>query len=1044
MFRKTKKAVALAMATLLTVHTAPELVVNAATTGWELVVREQTPIDRVYFDAVDEQTGASYLIGYKDNKVAIADMEGKLVAKTNYTDVGTTVQYKGKTTLTVEQNGMVGLADFQGREVLACTYRNIRPSGFCEGHTLVRYTKMDDTQFLKIDDTYEIEGIEYAYFQKYYNELVIVVPSRNGDYTYDIYDLTGQKKDTINWKQLQKGTSTDYTDDTVDTEEETIHSYCNKEEGREAYAKAKEEWLLAKEGALVSGAESYFADTDMIFSKKDIFSGYQCVGGKMYYFIVAEGDLTKKLSATEADQYDEENDLATIQYVQIYDEGQKLISEGQTVLDSSSITGDYYNGAIAFLVYVLDKEGNLLKFDAEAGCMEKVFDWKKGAIFCKKYDYSLVKRYNKQVYEYKPSYGLVSRYGGKPDLYVIYRTNAMLSVNGENRIYFPMNKSIETYDFYWSYENLFFKSTEDNQTEVYGLSTKSEKICTIKESIDAFGEEEQWMCGSFSVGSGNTEKEAYCLANEKSGKMYFVGNGFVITQNYKDIFSRDLSGLRSFYSNEKGAFAFRAGAVTYDEFGDESTGGNEIECKLAFLDSKNQSIEWKEMPAEAYASFGHDRNYIDSHNICYSVAEQKIYYIDFTKSECKEINLANTMVQKSGTVEGLSKLDGELYIKYSVTNEKKYYGYADLAGNIIYDATVLKADEWEEEIRKFGDYTMYGDRLLDKEKHLISEHAWYSQIWAYDDEKKEYAASDFYVFYSDDDSEDASEDVGFVYDKKTNKVIFDFKDNGKKYSYGKILGDYIILTDWRNNNNIACLDKTTGKIEKEFVNAYGVVNTKNKRYYVFQLNDKQTVGGNPQATKKPTVTTSPQATKVPTGTTAPQVTQVPQATTNSGVSASTSPAETKAPQQTKAPADTVQKGKSYVVGKQTYKVTDATEKTVTFTKTSNKGSSETIPAEVKIKGETYKVTAIADKVYQGNKKIKKIVIGSNVKSIGKNVWKGCKNLTTIQIKSKVLTKVGGSAIKGTSKKLKITVPSGKKKAYQKLWKGKGNDKAKIK
>ena len=146
------------------------------------------------------------------------------------------------------------------------------------------------------------------------------------------------------------------------------------------------------------------------------------------------------------------------------------------------------------------------------------------------------------------------------------------------------------------------------------------------------------------------------------------------------------------------------------------------------------------------------------------------------------------------------------------------------------------------------------------------------------------------------------------------------------------------------------------------------------------------------------------------------------------------PAVSPAPQTTKAPGNKVQKGKSYVVGKQTFKVTSTT---------ANKGTTETIPATVKIKGKTYKVTTIADNVYKDNKKIKKVVIGSNIKTLGKNVWKNCKNLTTIQIKTKVLAKVGSSAIKGTSTKLQISVPSGKKKTYQKLWKGKGNDKAKI-
>ena len=128
-----------------------------------------------------------------------------------------------------------------------------------------------------------------------------------------------------------------------------------------------------------------------------------------------------------------------------------------------------------------------------------------------------------------------------------------------------------------------------------------------------------------------------------------------------------------------------------------------------------------------------------------------------------------------------------------------------------------------------------------------------------------------------------------------------------------------------------------------------------------------------------------------------------------------------------------------------------------------------IPDAVTIEGITYKVTAVADNAFSGNKKITAVTIGRNVTAIGKNVFKNCKNLKTVDIKSTTLNKIGANAfngankltkitlkttkltkksvgknaLKGTNKKLVIKVPKKLVKKYKTYFKGKGNKTVKV-
>ena len=59
-----------------------------------------------------------------------------------------------------------------------------------------------------------------------------------------------------------------------------------------------------------------------------------------------------------------------------------------------------------------------------------------------------------------------------------------------------------------------------------------------------------------------------------------------------------------------------------------------------------------------------------------------------------------------------------------------------------------------------------------------------------------------------------------------------------------------------------------------------------------------------------------------------------------------------------------------------------------------------VAATIKVKGVTYKVTAIGTNAFKNCKKVKKISVGKNVKTIGKNAFKGCKKTIKVTAASK--------------------------------------------
>lgn len=131
-----------------------------------------------------------------------------------------------------------------------------------------------------------------------------------------------------------------------------------------------------------------------------------------------------------------------------------------------------------------------------------------------------------------------------------------------------------------------------------------------------------------------------------------------------------------------------------------------------------------------------------------------------------------------------------------------------------------------------------------------------------------------------------------------------------------------------------------------------------------------------------------------------------------------------------------------------YKAVNAKKKEVVYKAPANKKAKTiSISTAVKINGVTYKVTGIANSAFKGNKRVTKITVGSNIKSIGNNVFSGATKLKTIKIKSVKLTSktVSKNAFKGLKGTTTIKVQKKKLKAYKKLFKSKGlSSKVKVK
>ncbi len=133
-------------------------------------------------------------------------------------------------------------------------------------------------------------------------------------------------------------------------------------------------------------------------------------------------------------------------------------------------------------------------------------------------------------------------------------------------------------------------------------------------------------------------------------------------------------------------------------------------------------------------------------------------------------------------------------------------------------------------------------------------------------------------------------------------------------------------------------------------------------------------------------------------------------------------------------------GKVYTIGNYKYKVINGTAKvpTVALYRTAKKNmKTASIPATIKIKNITCKVTRIEPYAFRGQKKLQKVTLGTNIKRIRSKAFYGAAKLKMLEIKSKALYQADKNAFKGMASKVTVKAPKGFQKKYQKLLNKKG-------
>lgn len=175
-------------------------------------------------------------------------------------------------------------------------------------------------------------------------------------------------------------------------------------------------------------------------------------------------------------------------------------------------------------------------------------------------------------------------------------------------------------------------------------------------------------------------------------------------------------------------------------------------------------------------------------------------------------------------------------------------------------------------------------------------------------------------------------------------------------------------------------------------------------------------------TRKPTATPTITPTQVPIRV----ITEKPEKT----------PEQTKIPTVTAVPkqASVVKAGKVFVVKKIRYRVIKVNGRKGSVTVKGVKGTVKklVIPKKVIYKGIRFDVVAIADRAFYKNRKIRRALIGTNIKLIGKMAFYGTKQLRYIDIRTKKLKAIGKKAFIGIYPAAKIKIPRTRKKKYIKL------------
>ena len=182
-----------------------------------------------------------------------------------------------------------------------------------------------------------------------------------------------------------------------------------------------------------------------------------------------------------------------------------------------------------------------------------------------------------------------------------------------------------------------------------------------------------------------------------------------------------------------------------------------------------------------------------------------------------------------------------------------------------------------------------------------------------------------------------------------------------------------------------------------------------------------------------TPTKTPTVTPVPTITPAPEISQIPAAP---GVAFTPTPTVTTVSTAYKKGTVVHDPGSNAV-----YKITGSS--TVQYLKPLNKKTrAVTIPDHVTLNNHNYTITSIAAKAFKNNRTVRTVTVGNSVKSIGKQSFYGCQNLTTLKIRTTrlKLKSTGANAFRKTSARMKVYAPKKQTGIYRKIFLKRGMNK----
>lgn len=372
---------------------------------------------------------------------------------------------------------------------------------------------------------------------------------------------------------------------------------------------------------------------------------------------------------------------------------------------------------------------------------------------------------------------------------------------------------------------------------------------------------------------------------------------------------------------------------------------------------------------------------------CYICKNNILYTVNMKNLTIESQDLNNLFGEdKIERFASIEKINGQPYIRYQTPRDESsyFYGYMDLQGNIKIDPLLTKVYQNRYVTRDETKCTQFGEYLFFGDIIFDLE---FHQV-----------AKNIRVIYLEeyDDTKgiyaknglvsvynryEGDQFLGFLYDENTGKIVKKYETLYDVYVDSTSYGNYYAF-QLSDDAGIAWVDKNTME-EIGRGNGYCHINEQKKVYAIFEekKNSKDTV---------------------------------------------------------------IESSCFYGIKGGVYQITSVKNKTVTFVGTSNTTKKFTIPSTVKIAGKTFRVTGVNADAFSGNTNLTQVVIGKYVTKIGKNAFANCKKLKTIIVKGKKITSVGNNALKGTAKKVTIKVPSEKKKAYTKLWKGKGNANVTIK